>query len=457
MSIALCIVALIVTAWLARNSLVWGIVSALTVGYFYGIVRANLMEPMAHFVFDAAVVGLYLGWILRPQRLGRIEVAELRHWLVLLIGWPVFLTFLPIQSPMVQVVGLRGSAFLLPLILLGARQGDLNLRDLAVPVSFLNLVAMGFAGAEFLMGLEKFYPVTDVTELIYRSQVGDAAGSYRIPATFVNAHAYAGTMVCTLPLLVSRWVDFAEWRKKRALLLAGMTAAIVGVFMSATRTHAVALFVLVIVATLSLRMRPSRLAVWLVILGCAGWVVWQDERLQRFTTLADTEYVVQRFEGSVNATFLTLMVDYPMGNGIGAGGTSLPYFLAREIVNPVGIENEYGRILLELGLPGLVLWIGFIGWAVSRGTRTLKGSRDMGRRLALTAVATYFLTAMTGTGVFTSVPQSAILMLLVGWIVTADTGFAGASNADSLPPDAIMRKEMGQYQGAFSRRVGLEG
>lgn len=454
MSIALCIVALIVTAWLARNSLVWGIVSALTVGYFYGIVRANLMEPMAHFTFDAAVIGLYLGWLLRPHGFGRIEVAELRHWLVLLIGWPLLLTLLPIQNPMVQIVGLRGSAFLLPLILLGARQGDLNLRDLAIPLSMLNLLAIGFAIAEYLMGLEAFYPITEVTELIYASRVDDAAKWYRIPATFVNAHAYAGTMVCTLPLLVSRWVDFAEWRKKRVLVLAGMAAAIVGVFMSATRTHAVVLFVLVLVATLSLRMRPSRLAVWLVILGSASWVVLQDERLQRFTTLADTEYVAQRLEGSVNATFLTLMVDYPMGNGIGGGGTSLPYFLSKDIVNPVGIENEYGRILLELGLPGLILWVCFVGWAVSRGLRNQRRGLDLGRRLALTAVATYFLTAMAGIGMFTSVPQSAILMLLVGWIFTTEPAVAGVGDAESLPHGATNRRALAGYQGSYSRRVG---
>ncbi len=63
MSSALCILAFLVTAYVARKSLVGGIVTALAVGYFYGILRANLNEMMSHFIFDGAVIGLYVGWL----------------------------------------------------------------------------------------------------------------------------------------------------------------------------------------------------------------------------------------------------------------------------------------------------------------------------------------------------------------------------------------------------------
>ena len=416
MSLALCIIAFFVTLWLTRRSLVWGITSTLAFGYFYGILRANLAETMAHFIFDGAVIGFYLGWIMSPRRPEEYrDTDQLQPWLVLLIGWPVLLTLLPIQDPMVQLVGLRGSVFLLPLILVGARMSDADRHKLALPIALLNLVVLGFAMAEFFIGLESFYPYSEVTELIYRSRGDDAAMSYRIPATFANAHAYAGTMVCTLPLLVSRWTGPPLVARWRTVLVAGMVSAMIGVFVSAARTHAIVLFILIFVATLSLQMRPSRLVVWLIILGIAGWVAWQDTRLQRFTTLADAEYIATRLGGSVNASFLTLLVDYPMGNGIGGGGTSLPYFLARQVANPVVIENEYGRILLELGLPGLILWVAFALWSVARGIRLAWAWQDIGHRLAVTTVATYLLTALTGVGMFTSIPQSAFLMLFVGW------------------------------------------
>lgn len=425
MSLTLCIVAFLVVAYGARKSLVGGVAATIAVGYSYGIVRANVQETMSHFIFDGAVIGLYFGWLLAVRRPGTVVNTQLlRPWLIVLIGWPALLTLLPIQDPMVQIVGLRGCVFLLPMLLLGAQLSDEDRSALAGPIAVLNIVALGFAALEFFIGLESFYPYSEVTELIYRSQTSDASASYRIPATFVTAHAYAGTMVCTLPLLVSRWTRSGANRLLRFVLVLGIAAAMVGVFISATRIHAIVLFLLVIVASLSLRMRPARLVVWLMVLSLAGWLVWQDARLQRFTTLSDTDFVASRLQGSFNSTLFSLIADYPMGNGIGGGGTSLPYFLANQVDNPIRIENEYGRILLELGVPGLVLWIAFVFWVLVRGARIAVEKTDVGRRLAWATTAAYLVSAVTGVGMLTSVPQSALLMLLIGWVVRADPVYA---------------------------------
>ena len=59
MGVILTIVALSVTFWMARRSLVDGICSALTFGYAFGILRANFPETSSYFIFDAAVLGLY--------------------------------------------------------------------------------------------------------------------------------------------------------------------------------------------------------------------------------------------------------------------------------------------------------------------------------------------------------------------------------------------------------------
>lgn len=163
--------------------------------------------------------------------------------------------------------------------------------------------------------------------------------------------------------------------------------------------------------------------------------------LQRFTTLADAEFLANRLEGSVNASFFSLIVDYPMGNGIGGGGTSLPYFLADQVTNPVRLENEYGRILLELGVPGLVIWIAFAFSESARGAQLALKRLDVGRRLALNAVVAYFLTAASGIGMLTSVPQSAFVMLMLGGGVRVET--------DSASPTVT------PYVGASTRQVLL--
>jgi hypothetical protein len=38
--------------------------------------------------------------------------------------------------------------------------------------------------------------------------------------------------------------------------------------------------------------------------------------------------------------------------------------------NPVAVENEYARIMLEQGLPGLALWLAFIFWTLTRPLTT---------------------------------------------------------------------------------------
>ncbi len=64
-SALLCLTAFVAVYWFTRRSLVAGLRAALTVGYFYGLVRANLPQELSHFIFDAGIGGLYLGTLLR--------------------------------------------------------------------------------------------------------------------------------------------------------------------------------------------------------------------------------------------------------------------------------------------------------------------------------------------------------------------------------------------------------
>src|ERR1700749_302553 len=116
--IVLCGIALFGTFIIARRSFVNGILAAITVGYFYGILRANFFEMASHFIFDAAILGLYTA---RFKEFTRVFVTPdgqtLRHWVTFLIAVPLVMFFIPLQDPLVQLVGLRGNAFLLPFLL----------------------------------------------------------------------------------------------------------------------------------------------------------------------------------------------------------------------------------------------------------------------------------------------------------------------------------------------------
>jgi hypothetical protein len=417
MSLYLCLLSFAICYWAGRRSLVNGLGAVLAVGYLYGITRANVPETFSHFIFDAGVVGLYAAQLFRKLNpLQQYKIEPLRPWLEFLIGWPLLMFMIPIQDFLIQVVGLRGNVFLLPFILFGARLDAEERYRLALWLAGLNVLAFAFAGTEYFVGLEKFFPHNKVTELLYLSKDVVGHTAYRIPASFANAHAYGGTMVVGLPLLLGALVQKRKTSFETQLLFFGLATALMGILMSAARTHFLVACVLVIVATFSLRSKFGYVLGWLILLCGIGWVVSGEQRLQRFMELRNTDSVTERLSWSINMNLVEIAAEYPFGNGLGGGGTSIPYFLQDRTVHPVLMENEYARIMLEQGIAGLLIWMLFILWLLTHRRERRPDAWYLGRRLAWVSCAVYFLTGLTGTGLLTSVPHSCLLLLLVGWV-----------------------------------------
>jgi hypothetical protein len=395
-----------------------GLGVVLVVGYFYGIIRGNLTGGYTHFLFDAAVVGYYSAllfgkWTKKPENVYQKKV---RDWFVVLVGWTLVMFLIPMQDFRVQLVGLRGNCFFLPFLLVGSRLEDHEAERLSIWLASLNLIAIGFAVAQFVIGVPAFFPDNEINKIIHASH--DASGSYRIPATFANAHSFGGMMAMTLPWLLAAWTQKRQDFLIRTLLMAAILAAIIGVFMSAARTAVIELAIIVLVATLSGRMPPIFQTVWVFLLAGAASIVRNEDRFQRFMTLFDSDQVVDRIKGSVNISLFDLFCTYPMGNGLGAGGTSLPYFLTYLVINPIGLESEYSRILLELGIPGLLLWAGFIVWFLWHFPTGKHDPWIFCRQLLWFAALFQFGNGLVGIGMMTAIPQSAMLLLGIGFAAT---------------------------------------
>src|SRR5882672_426932 len=201
--IVLCALAMLACFIAGRRSIVWGIGAVMTIGYGYGILRANVPNPAMHFLFDAGALGFYLALVTRgftPSQ--RPRLVALQPWIALLVGWPLLLFLFPVQDPMVQLVGLRGQIFFIPFILIGAMLEPEDWYALAKWFAVLNLAAFGFALAEYIAGVSKFFPKNSMTTIIYSSR--DVAGwtAWRIPSTFTSAAPYASMMVATTTLLL---------------------------------------------------------------------------------------------------------------------------------------------------------------------------------------------------------------------------------------------------------------
>lgn len=415
--ILLCAAAFLVAFLAGRRSLASGLSAVLAIGYFYGIVRANFPDPASHFIFDAAVLALYLTRLLGARvAADRQRVRTVPIWTAVLIAWPLVMVFVPLQDPLVQLVGLRGNIFLLPFLMLGARLKADDIGRLALTLAVLNLMAFAFAGAEYAIGMDRFFPHNFNTELIYRSGDVGAANQLRIPGPFSGAHAYAGTMVMSLPFLLGAWAARGTSAAYRVLLIAAMGVAALGIFAAASRVHTIVLATVVIAVFFSGSISANARVLLLAALGALAAIVLSQERLQRFTTLRDTGYVSDRVAGSVNTSFWELLLQYPFGNGLGGGGTSMPYFLQDRLRGQVVLENEYARILLEQSSIGLCLWITFIGWFVTLRFGTTRRDWGLGEHVAWVVCMMYFGTALIGIGMLTAIPQSALMFLCIGWV-----------------------------------------
>jgi hypothetical protein len=409
---------------LSRSSLAKGICVMLTIGYLYGITRANISSPFIHFWFDFALLGLYAAQLWKPNLLGDADRNQVIHqWVFLLMLWPAILMFVPGDAIPIKLVGLRTNVFFIPLILIGARLTEGDLKRIGKWLIWLNLMALAFGVAEYILGVTAFFPANAKTYTIYAStDVGDAR-FHRIPACFSVSHAYGGTMLMSIPFIFGYWTQPNLGTVRRILALAGLLAALFGVMLSATRINFIGVVITLLVANTTVRLRAAQRVAFILVLVVVGLVVAQNSRLQRFTTLKQTDYVKSRFHESVNDTFWTLLKRYPMGNGLASGGSSIPFFLQSLARNNTPMENEYARILMEQGIIGLVLTVSFLMWYATRGapssSATLRQSAAWrgGRKIANVCSLFMLSTGLIGIGIFVAVPQCVLLFLCVGWVL----------------------------------------
>ena len=414
-SVGICVAAFSLAYWLGRRSLWQGIAVVLTVGYAYGIVRANVAGA-THLLFDASVAGLFAAQLWKVlQARNQRGLYALKCWTLALIAWPTVLFFFLPGDVLVELVGWRANVLVLPFLLIGAELDEDAVYRVAMVMAVLNIVAGVFAALEFTFGLRMFFPYSEVTDMLYQSRLNDTEFiGMRIPATFVNAHAYAGTLVMTLPFIFGAWIE-AKTRSHAHVLTAALGASLLGVFVAGARTPMIVLALLIVLVTLSGRLRGYSWVSWAGVIAVVAWTVSSDPRLQRFVTLQDTQFLSDRWNSSVNSDFFDLMGQYPFGRGLAGGGTSIPYFLQDRFEANFVMENEFARIVLEQGILGLFLWILFMVWVVMKGVGPTSDCR-LARRLVLATAGAYFLFALTGIGLLTSVPQSMVLLLGVGWI-----------------------------------------
>jgi hypothetical protein len=438
MGIAFFLVAFAVVLRATFRSLGWGLLAVVAVGYFNGVIRANFLGVFSTFMFDAAVLGLYVGYFLGKSRWAKgIGSGAAGRFVLFLIVWPTLLCFVPINHYLVQCVALRATVWFLPVLLIATRLTTADLAVFARGLTVLNLVALAGGMYVFEKGVEALYPDNAITQIIYGSKDVVGFKYHRVPSTFLSAHAYGGTMLLTLPFLLGRLVGLEVRLVDRGLAAAGVVAAASGMLMCGARSP---LFLLAL--TLAIAWLLSRLSLTLGLVGVVLVVgglkfASTSERFQRASSLEDTEMVGNRIASSANASFLDVLGRYPLGAGMGSSfGTSIPYFLADVAPEPIGLENEYCRVLVDQGWFGLGGWLAFLVWLFIRPPPSLRPAPwRLGVVLMYSLALSSWVSAFVGAGVLSSVPGTVLLLTQMGVLVGVRARGA-IREAVSIPPGA---------------------
>jgi hypothetical protein len=408
---------------MTRRSLGDGLGLLLLIGSLYGIARCRVFDGFTHFLFDASVLGVYVGAYPRLASAGPDAFLQLKRWILTLAAFPALLIvlspFIDAQPVLIQLLGLRPILLFLPLLLVGAFVTPSEIRRLGGWTIGVVIGTGVIAVAQYVYGVEPFFPVNDASRIIYMSGDIGASHAFRIPSTFSSAHAYGGTMVGLVPLLVLM-LD-ANRKLVRVLAISALCAAALGVFACAARLPFIGLLLVFAVVVLRGVRKTGIRAAAVVVIALVALMVPRDDRLQRFETLSDPDYVGSRVGISLNASLVDTILEQPLGRGLGSAvGTSIPYFLADEAKPQIGFENEFARIGIEQGLVGLVLWLAFGSSVLLRNPKALVrfgGVADIG--MWIVCIFTW-ASGLIGAGFLAAIPGTMLLMVYMGMIAATE-------------------------------------
>lgn len=353
------------------------VVLALAVGFFHGWLKLRFRHPATTFAFDVfllialALVYLRCGSLKKFIPPGPVGKALLALYGLLALYLPFSL--LPGTPPfLVAVVAIRSWAFGTLMFCVGYH----TIRSPAQMRAFYFLtIGLAFMTAIYgwrqspeeiraMMEADEYYADRFISQTYATSQ----GSGFRIFSTFVSSAAYGGTLACTLIFALAFATDRATRPWLRWMLYAAMVPLAYGVAQSGSRS---ALAAAALGGGAVLILRRQWVAIVLAPLILAGAVLIAGKAsggtlLERFAELSKMDSVALRFLFPALIGVEFVLQGHPLGGGLGKAGF-VPLFLAGRTgyTDYVGADGDLGKLLIELGLPGLAIF-GWLLWTVGR-------------------------------------------------------------------------------------------
>jgi len=329
-------------------------------------------SDLLYFLKDVVLLGAYLRFFFFSKHTPRLSLPSyyIKYLLLLAAGWCFFQVFNPsLGSPIAGLFGLRGYLFYVPLMWLipnlFATEEELYR---ALRWCLLLVIPVG------ILGIIQFYSPASSPLNIYAGGVDPTAGfsgtdRLRITGTFPYISGYAVYLsVCfavLVPLLLRPQPRRWQWAS-----IAEMAIIVANSLMTGSRSVVLfeGLYILSFIFLIWLR-KPSQLRVYLirftlpVIISTIVLVRWLRPAFDAFAARATS---ADNLANRVTNSFTVLPYFQFKGmDGYGVGATHQAISALRSTLGlpygetiPIGFESEMGRIALEIGPIGFILWYG---------------------------------------------------------------------------------------------------
>lgn len=380
---------------------------------FEDFVRKYLGNNMAiYFVKDALVLLLYLSFW-RARSAGRFE--RFRCPFVLLLLCLVFFGAIQVFNPnstsvFYGLMGMKLYFFYVPLMYLGYFfiDSERRLQSFLAFNTGLILIVVGLGIAQSILGHTFLNPTVlqeDIRELSTNYRVSPITGliAYRPTSVFVSAGRFQDFQIVSW-ILTLGYAGFLLLRSRRGRLIAFTCIGVLAAGTLLTASRGVLLWNLgsgLVIAGGFLWGAPwhnregvrvlrtiQRVALFVGIAIVILINVFPKELSSRLAIYSETLDPTSKTSELVSRTQdypmknLIAAFEYPMwpyGYGIGTASLGGQYVTRITHAAPmrIGVENGYGQLLLELGIVGLLLWIGLVAaicFSAWQAAKALRGS-----------------------------------------------------------------------------------
>jgi hypothetical protein len=189
----------------------------------------------------------------------------------------------------------------------------------------------------------------------------------RVFSTFISSGAFGSTMAYVLIFATVLLTEPRARKMERYLLIGAMIPIAYGMLLSGARTSLVSLAMgFLVIAWFRRNFQNYVIVPGLILLAfkLAGGAT-EGAVLQRFGTLADLESIFAR-SWIPTSGGLEFMAENWLGGGLGRTGYVPFFLLGRTGFNDyVSVDGDLGRLMIELGIPGLIFF-GAVIWHASK-------------------------------------------------------------------------------------------